>query len=380
MESNVKTRARGARNSSIELLRSISAFIIVITHFATHGGFDFALSELTIPLYWWYLIEMGGYLGVSCFVLIAGYFLSTSAKGKLNARNIFKFFGQLIFYAVSIYLILCIIGAQQFNIKKLMQAFFPVTMNTWWYAGAYISLYLVHPFINQLIHTISRRTYRNLIVGFIGLWCIIPTVTQYKNQYNEFIWFITLYLVAGYIRMYGLNPKFTVRHYALFFAASSLLRYASAIIIAIASTRLPSLSEFTLILYERNSPLTFLSAVSLFMMFEKMHTRSSRVINTIASASFGVYLIHDNPMIRDLLWTRIFNAAAYQYTPMIIPYSVFAAACIFICCTAIDLLRQYVLERPYMHIVDRYSPTWLRPFRAAIRFVQNIVFGDIPNE
>lgn len=373
-------KSASMRNSSFELLRIVSIFMIVLCHFATHGSFGFAASEFTVPRFWWYLIEMGGNLGASCFVLISGYFLSENADARLSARHVFKLLGQMIFCAVSIYLILCAVRLQQFSLKNLIRTFFPVTNGVWWFASAYTVLYLIHPFINRLIHALSRRAFRNMIMGCVLIWSIIPTITQHPNQYNHLIWFFTLYVTAGYIRMYGLNPKFTLRSHILFFALFSLLQYASAIIIALISVKVSAASPYILAFYERNSPLTLLSAISLFMIFKEIRLKPNRAINTIASASFGVYLMHEHPALRGILWTKIFRCAAYQHTAMIIPYSIFAAVCIFAVCTAIDLARQYLLERPYLRIVDRYAQTWLKPFKAANRAAQRCLFGDLPEQ
>ncbi len=79
------------RNSSIELLRIITMFMIVSCHFATHGGFSFNPQTLSIPRFWWNVLEMGGNFGVDVFVLISGYFLINS-KG-VNFKRILKFWG-----------------------------------------------------------------------------------------------------------------------------------------------------------------------------------------------------------------------------------------------------------------------------------------------
>ncbi len=368
------------RNSSFELLRSISILLILLHHFAVHGGFEFNSTDLSVPRLWWLLIESGGKLGVNCFVLITGYFLSANARAVLNSRRIFRLLGQMIFYSVSIYLALCALGMQPFDIPSLVKACFPVTANVWWFAGTYLLLYLVHPFLNRLIHAVSRRTCRNMIVGFIALASVIPSITLKQYQMNQFLWFVTLYFAAGYIRLYDLNPRHTAHRYALCFAAFALLRYASSVIIILMSAKIPALSKYALAYHGEDSILTLAASVSLFMTFAKLRIKPRRAINTIASASFGVYLIHDNPLIREPLWVGILNVSAYQDSAMIMPYSIFAAIAAFACCTIIDLLRQYVLERPYMRIVDRYSQAWLKPFRAAIRFAQNIVFGSMPDD
>ncbi|MFN3867111.1 MAG: hypothetical protein ACK4MD_10425, partial [Demequina sp.] len=51
----------------------------------------------------------------------------------------------------------------------------------------------------------------------------------------------------------------------------------------------------------------------------KRPVHHSRVVNYWAGASFGVYLIHDNPLLRSWLWTDLADtarAAAHDWLPL----------------------------------------------------------------
>ena len=98
-------------------------------------------------------------------------------------------------------------------------------------------------------------------------------------------------------------------------------------------------------------------------------------INIVASATFGVYLIHDNAIIRNLLWLDVFKNAQYQDSMFLIPYSIIVIAIVYVVCTAIDLLRQYIIEKPFILLVNRYSEKMVRPFEKALNIVKRIVFG-----
>ena len=76
-------------------------------------------------------------------------------------------------------------------------------------------------------------------------------------------------------------------------------------------------------------------------------------INVIASATFGVYLIHDNNLVRPFLWKTVFHNAYFQDSILLIPYSIAVTAIVYILCTVLDLLRQRVIERPYMQLINR---------------------------
>lgn len=363
------------RDSSIELLRIIAMIMIVSCHFASHGGFSFDIKSLSAPRLWWNFIEMGGDLGVDIFVLISGYFLVTSKGNVFNLNRILKFWGQVFVYSIAIYFIFGVIGIQEFGLASSIKALFPITFNSWWFASTYFVLYLVHPFINMLLQRLDKKTYQTLIAMQLILWCLIPTFTSSNYQSNSLLWFVTLYSVAGYIRLFGLNPRFTTKSYIGFSLLFSALRYLSCITLMALGTKIPFAASHSLLFYNQQSVLTFLSALSLFMVFEKWNIGYIKWINIVASATFGVYLIHDNDIIRNSLWHEIFKNAQYQDSMFLIPYSIIVVAIVYIICTLIDLLRQHVVEKPFMMLVNRYSEKMVRPFETALNIVKRVVFG-----
>ena len=74
-------------------------------------------------------------------------------------------------------------------------------------------------------------------------------------------------------------------------------------------------------------------------------------INLAATATFGVYLIHDNPFMRELLWFKVFENAKYQNSLWLIPYSIAVSLAVYLGGTLIDLARQYAIEKPMMKLV-----------------------------
>lgn len=372
---NENNISKTQRNSSIELLRIISMVMIVSSHFATHGGFLFDVTTLSIPRFWLNFLQMGGDLGVDVFVLISGYFLIKSNGIRFTFNRILKFWGQVIFYSISIFLIFGLLGVVEWRGITLISACFPITFSTWWFVSTYFVLYVIHPFLNMFLQKLDKVTYQKLLVMMLILWCIIPTFTASSFQGNNLMWFITLYCIAGYVSLYGLNTSFSRKHYILMWLLFSFLRYMSCIALTLIGTRISFVAEHTLFFYKRNSLLTFLSALALFMLFEKTRINYSRFINSIASATFGVYLIHDNWMVRSFLWQRLFNNARYQDTIMVIPYSLIVVLLVYVACTIIDLIRQKVFEKPYMFVVNKYSKLWLKPFEKMCDICRGWMFG-----
>lgn len=354
---------RLTRNSSIELLRIISMIMITFHHFAYHGGFEWAENELTIPHYWYNFIVMGGKIGVDIFVLISGYFLINDKDSLFNFKRILKFWGQVFFYSIAIYLLFGILGTSEISIKSLIKECFPITFGSWWFASTYFVLYLIHPFLNKLLDALDKKMYQAFLVMIVTCWSIIPTVTEQECEGNGLLWFITLYAIAAYARKFEFNKRYSAKHFFIVGVIFSILIYLS------------SVTFHSTYFYGQNKLPILVVSVSLFMAFASLKIKYNKWINVIASATFGVYLIHDNKMIRPFLWLKIFKNYQYQHTNRIILYSIIVVAIVYVVCTIIDLLRQMIFEKPYMWVVNKYSQTWLRPFERLFELCKVLVFG-----
>ena len=111
---------------------------------------------------------------------------------------------------------------------------------------------------------------------------------------------------------------------------------------------------------------------SLFMFFASVNVRNNRVINIIASATFGVYLISDNYVIQKFLWIKNYQ---FQHSEAIIIHSIVAVALVYIICTIIDLARQITFEKQFMYIANKYGDILLRPGKRIINICKKLFFG-----
>lgn len=362
------------RNSSIELLRIIAMIMIVFHHFAIHGGFTFGTS-ISITHFWYNLIIMGGKIGVDVFVIISGYYLITNDEIVFNTNRIIKFVGQVFFYSVVISFIGELTGISDLGVKAFVKTFFPITFSKWWFASAYFVLYLMHPFLNKLLHSIDKSLYQKFLLVLVICWSVIPTFTTSSYQSNSLLWFVTLYSISGYIRLYGLNTKFSTKYYFIFWLICTFLTYTSSVVFTILGNKWEVFASHATYFYGQEKITTLLISLSLFMIFATLKVNYHKWINTVASATFGVYLIHDNNIIRNFLWIELFKNAQYQESLFLIPYSIMVVVIVYVVCSFVDLLRQHVIEKPFMMIVKCYSEKKIIPFEKYIVILKDFVFG-----
>lgn len=154
----------------------------------------------------------------------------------------------------------------------------------------------------------------------------------------------------------------------------SILTYASSVVFVVLGVRWNVFASNSTYFYGQEKFSVLLISLSLFMAFATMKMNYYKWINVIASATFGVYLIHDSGIIKPLLWIDVFKNARYQESLMIIPYSIIVVAIVYIVCTIIDLIRQMVFEKPFMIVVNKYSEPLLA-FEKIVNGCRTIVFG-----
>lgn len=343
------------RESNIELLRIIAMIMIVFHHFAVHGDFNFSNTALEINHFWYSFLYIGGKLGVNVFVLISGYFLVNDKKGVFNFKHIFKFLLQVLFYSVVIFLVFTIMNDNSFDFLKLKEAFFPLIFGKWWFATAYVVLYLLHPFINKLLINLNKKEYKILVGILIVLFSIIPTYINNFFPTNDLIWFVSLYCIAGYIRIYGLNEKINCKHYFLLSIILFLIIYLKSIFfLHMTKSDLQNSMMYIKDFSSQKQFLMLFLSVVLFMGFNKLNIKYSRCINFFASTTFGVYLIHDEPLVREFLWKVLFKSINYQNSLMLIPYTLLVCFVVYIGCVIIEIMRQKFIEGLILNNIEKY--------------------------
>lgn len=349
------------RNSSIELLRIISMVMIMFHHFAYHGNFEWNYNEITIPHLWYNFILMGGKVGVNIFVLISGFFLIENTERLFQPKKLLKFWGQVVFYSITTYFLSIVLQINNFDIKQIIKICFPITYPGWWFASTYFMLYLIHPFLNKLLHNLNKNVYQYLILLLVLCWSIIPTLTTQLFESNSLLWFITLYAIAGYAKIYGFNERLKSKHYFFLFFIVLVCSYLVSVSFLVLGTKRNELAVHAIDFFGMERFPILLMSFFLFMTFAKLKIKFNKWINVIASATFGVYLIHDSSYIRYYIWWNIFKINQYQESLFLIPYSILVVFIIYVLCTGIEMVRKVLLERPYIIFVNKYVNLLINP-------------------
>lgn len=97
-----------------------------------------------------------------------------------------------------------------------------------------------------------------------------------------------------------------------------------------------------------------LFAFCFFRLFASLKIKSHAFINKIASATFGVYLIHDSGFGRSVIWNHILKVSEVQFASKYFPLFVLTDILIvFFSCVLIDLLREKFIESRYFLLAEK---------------------------
>lgn len=342
------------RNSNLEILRIISMLLIVASHYGLHG---FKTIEMTYSLNRYIVgaLSLGGKVGVSCFILISGYFIVNS---KFTIRKLIKLLGEVWFYSVGIGLLFLFVltPVDPISWKDIIKMFVPVGYTQYWFVTDYIMIMLLSPVLNLTISIIPKKMYEKLLIILTLLWSISPSLISATYGYTDLGWLIVLYFFAAYIKKYiNTDNCNSYKHFVIAVISYSLIVLSSVCFIYLGDITNIDLFKNNIGRFSaQNSPLVLITSIELLIAFLKIKPKSNRIINLLASAAFGIYLIHDNNIVRHYLWIKVLRNPEFYFSKYLILHAIFSIAVVYCVCTLIDILRQYTIERIFLKIVDKY--------------------------
>lgn len=96
-----------------------------------------------------------------------------------------------------------------------------------------------------------------------------------------------------------------------------------------------------------NSALALMASVYMFFAFKQLKIGHSKIINVVASTTFGIYLLHDSNLLRKFIWHDLLNVKQFYGSDFLPLYAVISVVLVFSVCGIIDFLRSKFLESHY---------------------------------
>lgn len=338
------------RSSNVELLRILAMGMIVGHHFAVHSNLVFpaGVTAGRVFVHW---LDLGGKIGVDVFVLISGYFLVKVREFRVG--KLLKLWGQVVFYSLGLKILASLLGFGHPELVGFPQAVLPITFGNWWFATTYFVLFLLSSYINVGLNALTKQQYRGLLALMTVIWCLYPTLLRRNVEGGNLVWFVYLYALAGYLRLF---PEDFHRKSGAYFAVSGLFVGANllwAVLCEVLGTLRPGMEELAAGFFGMDQLPVVLAAVCLLLGTLRLDMKYSPVVNRLGGACFGVYLIHDSMVVRYWLWNEVLPGGAWVQSPWLIPGALAAVAAVFAACAVVDLLRSATVEKLWMKLVAR---------------------------
>lgn len=254
-----------------------------------------------------------------------------------------------VFYAIVITVGMIAIGQVSVSAGLVARALFPVITCRHNYVTTFVFLYFLIPYINKCVANLNRQEFTSLMVVTTLMMSLLPTICGMvklwnNNTYVYLLWMIYVYCIGAFFRLYPVKlPWKTI------LVASILL---VLIFVYWVEPAIPYIGKgFTTV--NRNNFLMLCCSVSLFAVFLNLNCPDSKWIKWLSSSNFAILLIHDDPLIRNVLWATLLcwipDLGISKYFGAIALVVVFG---IFFVCVGIDKVTYSLFRRPLIRLLE----------------------------
>lgn len=231
-------------------------------------------------------------IAVNVFVIISSWFLSTDNSYSLKSKRVIRLLTTLFFwYAITSVCGLLLIPWPGW--KEVIKTL-PLIGDSYDFISGYLVLFLVSPYINRTLDQLAYNSYRKLAVGIFLISSLgAPFVWNDYLSFNwgySFIWFISIYIIVGFVRKHLVWNRWPWWGYLTMFVILTLFGTIAR-------------SYFGFLYVSKgfyNDPVIFLASLSCFLLFASIKLKNEpfiKIIKFCIPFSVAAYFIHANPFI-----------------------------------------------------------------------------------
>ena len=325
------------RDTGIDLYKVLAMFLVVLYHVCVHGA-KTAMEDVSVTTSAWWTLDTVRSLAsccINCFALVTGYLM----YGKETKwQNLARIWVQVAFSAFACALAIKVLSpvlGVKVSSRWILKPLTPVLSRSYWYVNAYIGLFFVMPFVNRLLASLDVRAHARMALTFVGVFSLVRTFAGNDifgmNEGFSTAWLAILYVIGAYVKRSGLAKKISSRSLWGLLAAGTLWTILSGLVLCRAERRIP---------YD-TLPLVMISfALMLLFLRTEWKGRWALFIARAAPLTFGVYLFHNAPSVKNFLMTDSFNFLYGAMNPLgALVAALGIALVIFIMCLALEWIR-----------------------------------------
>ena len=369
---------RNKRNSSIELLKIISLLAIVVSHITqtlvnSKSGnpyaIDIAHASMDSRVLILSLLRYLGSFGNTVFFASTAWFLVDN-KG-FKAKKILPLIANTWIISIAILVTSLLIGSD-ISGKNILRSIFPIILQTNWYITYYIVFYLLHPLLNSAIQKLSQRQHLRVAIFSSVAFILLCSLKSELLCGTKLMTWIAIYMDIAYFKKYALELFNSKKANLVSIAIGAVGTVVLLLVTNFAGLHITAISDKLQHWATIQNPFIILMAMGIFNLVRQKEF-TSKVINTIASVSLYVYIIHENIIIRTYLrpaiWTEIYNRIGHNYLYVVI---LCMSLAFFVVSTILGLIYSKTVQRIVNSVIEKlYAPAKLVVLRIEDRLMKN---------
>jgi surface polysaccharide O-acyltransferase-like enzyme len=314
-------------------------FMIVIHHILLHGGVLSSSSDANYAVAW--LMNISVYCAVNCYAIISGFVGYSDQPKSYHYKKFLSFWMQVFTYSFGITLIAYLIKPEAIGLKTLIKSLAPVASKQYWYFSAYAGLFFIVPWINRLLQSFTTQETFKFVFSLLTVFvCYVTFANRLGDCFSlssgySFVWLAILYIIGAWMKKCNVQRYCKSRTLIIGIFVCVLFAWAAKVFLDCD------------IFYKYTSFTLVFIAFALVSIFSKLQPKvlCRKFVTCFSPAAFGVYLIHDQQLMRGHFITDSFTWIAESAWWLLIIQVLLSALCIFACCLSIEKCRLLIFRR-----------------------------------
>lgn len=271
------------RNSNLEVLRILAMYMIVFIHANMYLG-HFCEGKN------WLLTNgvVNGIcnIGVTCFILISGYF-----GLKFSVSKLLKMECMMIGFSLIETILLCIFMPSEMQgaalLEQLVKTVCPFITRKYWFYSCYICLFCVSGYVNKFVENLEKKEFQRLLATLLLIFSVFPTFFYFEiipDNGKGLVQMIMIYLIGQYIHKYGIKRISEGKEICLFVILWAINGISHEIPLEVGTIWHHFCKD--------NSITNLIMAVILFSWFKEWKIQSG-IVNRMAKNIFAVFALNN---------------------------------------------------------------------------------------
>lgn len=273
-----------------------------------------------------------GKIAFDTFLAISTWFLVDSV---FKPEKFIRIWFQVLFYNIVFTVITIIIGYDHsVGWRQLIGSLFPILGNSHGFASTYLLFLLTVPILKMLIEKFNLATIKFLtVLGFLIQVFSAPVgvIIGYSQPYrSELLLFVLCYFIAYLMKNSNISNVHTLK---------ARLACVAIILLCYIAYFIPYYPA------DESSVFNICAGFAVFLLFKGIEIKQSKMINFVATTTFGILLFHDHNVFRVTFWHYIWKDEFDYYGVMrFTGCYLITAVIIFIIGMIIDCVRKKLFE------------------------------------